>query len=176
MAVERTSRILQDRRLILMRHATASFDAASDAMRPLSDRGREEAISVGDRLRRLGWKPDRVACSVARRCRETWDGVSKAFEEEIPIEFEKALYHAGPRALLEAIAGSEASQTLLVLAHNPGISVLAFELGGENDSEVAWLRKGFSPATFACFGVQGPWSQISRRTVRLLHLERPHGA
>jgi phosphohistidine phosphatase len=159
-----------------MRHATASFEATSDALRPLSERGREEAIEVGDRLRRLDWTPDRVACSVARRCRETWEGVSKAFDEGIPIEFEKALYQAGPRELLEVIAGHEAAQTLLVLAHNPGISVLAFELGGGNDSERPRLRKGFAPATFACFGVEGPWSQISRRSVRLLHLERPAGA
>lgn len=62
------------RRLLLLRHGTAdSPPAVPDLDRPLSNRGRGQALLAGDTARRLGLVPDRVVISPARRTRETWD-------------------------------------------------------------------------------------------------------
>ena len=176
------------RRLILMRHASAGSgggasgspdggpDGDGDRARPLTRIGLLEARRVGERLQEQGPVPDRVLCSVARRCRETWEEVSRAFEEEIAVDFQDRLYNASDRVLLEAIAEVDDADTLLVLAHNPGISLLARELDDESGDAIEGLRQGFTPASTACFEVEGPWSAVSRRTLRLLRFERPSQA
>ena len=160
-------------RLILMRHATAGVGAGSDRVRPLTDRGVAEARRVGARLRALALVPDRVLCSPATRCRETWEAVSEAFEEPIPIDFEESLYNAPAQSLLDAVAGVDGARRLLVLAHNPGISLLAFELGSGDEADATRLRSGFTPATTACFEIASSWSLASPRTARLMHFEGP---
>ena len=173
------------RRLILMRHASAGpAGAASDSpdggpggdgdrTRPLTRLGLLEARRVGQRLLEQGPAPDRVLCSTARRCRETWEEVARAFEGEIAVDFDERLYNASDRVLLEAIAEVDDADILLVLAHNPGISLLARELSGESGAATEGLRRGFTPASTACFEVEGTWSRVSRRTLRLLCFEAP---
>lgn len=168
------------RRLILMRHASAGPSGGAsgdgDRARPLTRHGLLEARQVGERLQEQGLLPDRVLCSVARRCRETWEEVSRAFDDEIAVDFDERLYDASDRVLLEAIAEIDHAEILVVLAHNPGISLLARELGGGADAAIEDLRRGFTPATTACFEIEGPWSSVSRRTARLLRFERPSEA
>jgi len=118
--------------------------------------------------------PDYVLSSTATRCRETWEQVSKAFAEDVSRELVERLYNAGPSALLDAIADIDEAETLLALAHNPGISMLALELAG--DSETAretGVGAGFSPAAIACFEIDGPFSLVSRRSARLILFEHP---
>jgi hypothetical protein len=35
------------------------------------------------------------------------------------------------------------------------------------------LQSGFSPASTACFEVEGPWSLLSTRTARLIRFTEP---
>lgn len=168
------SESVKQRRLILMRHATAGPGGGSDAKRPLTRRGQKEAQAVGDLLRRAELFPDRVLCSTATRCRQTWKGVESAFSESIHLELDERLYNASPRALLDAIAESDEAETLLVLAHNPGISVLALELAGTSErARETGIGAGFSPAAIAGFEVDGPFSLVSRRSARLILFEHP---
>jgi len=174
---------MTNRRLILMRHASAGPGGVSgghgDRARALTGLGLREARQVGERLQQRGCVPDRVLCSVARRCRETWEELSRAFEARITVDFDERLYDASDRVLLEAIAEVDDAESLLVLAHNPGISLLARELGGDaGDAGDANqdLHRGFTPASTACFEVEGPWCLVSRRTLRLLRFERPSQA
>jgi phosphohistidine phosphatase len=157
-----------------MRHATAKAGGGSDAKRPLSSRGQKEAQAVGERLRSAELVPDRVLCSTAIRCRETWQGVSQAFTGSIRLELIERIYNASPTALLEAIAESDDAETLLVIAHNPGISMLALELAGDSEGvRATGIGAGFSPAAIACFEVEGSFSLVSRRSARLILFEHP---
>ena len=164
------------RRLILMRHATAATGAGRDIDRPLNRRGLEEAQHVGERLQAAGPLPDRVLASSARRCRETWHAVSSCLAAEqrsgIAVEFEDRLYNASTGTLLEILHDETAAEVLLVLAHNPGISRLAFELGGANAEDESVLRDGFAPATLAVFEVSGEWRDLSASATRLERFER----
>ena len=127
--------------------------------RSLSRRGLDEAQRVGERLRAAGPLPDRVLASSARRCRETWHAVSSGLTAEqrsrIAVEFEDRLYNASTGTLLEILHDETAAEVLLVLAHNPGISRLALELGRANEGDESVLRDGFGPATLAVFEVSG---------------------
>ena len=160
------------RTLILMRHARQSTLAASDHERPLTDEGRDTAHQVGEALRRAGCVPDQALSSTALRCRQTWDSVSAAFETPPPVNFDGSLYNAAPAGLLDGLATvDESVGTLLLLAHNPGISVLALELAGSDDEAQDRLRAGFSPATTARFEVEGPWSTVSPRSAHFVRFD-----
>ncbi len=160
------------RTLILMRHAKQSALAASDHERPLTDEGRDAAHRVGEALRRDGLVPDHTLSSTALRCQETWECVSAAFDAARAATFEPSLYNASADGLLDAVAGvGEDVDTLLVLAHNPGISVLALDLAGSDRAALDALRAGFTPASTARFEVDGPWSAVSARTARFVRFD-----
>ncbi len=160
------------RTLILMRHAKQSTHAARDHDRPLTTEGREAARLVGEALLREGCVPDHALSSTAQRCRETWECVSSAFETSVEVSFDDSLYNASARGLLDGLAAmDDAAQTLLLLAHNPGIGVLAFELAGSDENAAEILRTGFSPATTARFEIDGAWSTVSPRTARFLRFD-----
>ena len=105
-----------------MRHAKSSWSspALNDHARPLNKRGRASATALGGWLRRAGYIPDTILSSSAERTRET----AARLKFDVPATFTNALYHAGPRRMLAALAGAEA-QTVLMLGHNPGIAEFA---------------------------------------------------
>jgi phosphohistidine phosphatase SixA len=88
------------------------------------------------------------------------------------VDFERDLYNASPESLLHCLAGIADEQSVLILAHNPGVSVLALELVRGNEESVTRLRAGFAPAAIACFEIEGPWSMISSASARLTRFER----
>ena len=160
------------RTLILMRHAKQSTYEARDHDRPLTHEGREAARVVGETFVREGFVLDAALASTAKRCRETWECVSSAFEATAAASFDDSLYNASAQGLLEGLAAmDDAAQTLLLVAHNPGISLLAFELAGSDENATEILRTGFSPATTARFEIDGAWSTVSPRTARFLRFD-----
>jgi phosphohistidine phosphatase len=164
------------RHLLLMRHAKAAAGTGRDFDRPLTRRGQDEAHRVGERLRVDGPVPDRVLCSSARRCRETWQSLATGLAADtlpaIELSCDDRLYNASTGALIEAIQEEQAAQVVLVLAHNPGISLLALELGRSDPKAEAALREGFAPASLAVFEVSGPWCDLSPAIARCLRFER----
>jgi phosphohistidine phosphatase len=111
-----------ERRLIVMRHARSSWAGVpgSDRHRPLDAEGRREAAEVGSILAVLGWPPDGVLASDARRTRETWEGMASALGTEVEPCFAHALYLAGIDPALEEVGRVRRQVvTLLLLGHNP---------------------------------------------------------
>lgn len=164
------------RRLILMRHASAAAGGGRDFDRRLTPRGQQEARQVGERLRAAGFAPDRVRSSSALRCCETWLGVAEGLAAQAPrgsaVTLDDSLYDASTSALLAAIRDEAKASTLLVLAHNPGISLLALELGRRDVADADRLREGFSPASFAVFDFDGEWRDLEAGRTVLVAFER----
>lgn len=164
------------RHLILIRHATAAAGTGRDFDRPLTRRGFDEAERVGARLRVDGPVPDRVLCSSARRCHDTWQSLAAGLASDtlpaIDLSFDDRLYNASTGTLIEVIQEELEAQVILVLAHNPGISVLALELGRSDAESEAALREGFAPASLAVFEIDGPWCELSPASARCLRFER----
>ena len=166
---------MKRRQLIIMRHATANPGDGRDHARTLTSRGQDEAHKVGLSLRSQGPIPERVLCSSAIRCRETWQAVSAGLGSDVLADFEDDLYNASPASLLQSLAGVVDDECVLLLAHNPGVSVLALELAGRDEESVTRLRSGFAPAAIACFEIEGSWSLVSSASARLTRFERTSG-
>ncbi|HHC71838.1 MAG TPA: histidine phosphatase family protein [Thiotrichales bacterium] len=121
------------KRLILMRHAKSSWRdvSLSDFQRPLNKRGMRDAPEMGRRLHRRRLIPDRILSSSAERAWST--ALLVAVETGFPverIETRERLYLASGKTLLEAVQGTdEGCDTLLLVAHNPGITELSNRLG-----------------------------------------------
>lgn len=160
------------RRLLLMRHATAGSSNKSDYERPLTEIGRDEAYRVGLRLSQQKRIPERILSSAALRCRQTTQAVVSGLSLGIETDFESRLYNAASDGLLDAIAEvDDAHQSILVIAHNPGISLLALGLAGTSRDRANALQRGFSPASVACFEIDADWSALAPRNAKLIDFE-----
>lgn len=76
--------------------------------------------------------PELILCSTAERTRETAAWLNETWSQEVPVVTSRDLYLATPETILSVIRsdGCDAA-SLLVLAHNPGISQLVSLLAGK---------------------------------------------
>jgi phosphohistidine phosphatase len=112
------------KRLILMRHAEAGWHInMDDHERPLSAVGIRDAKRIGLWLKEKEYIPDEVISSTSTRTRET---LSCLFLE-CPQIFEKSLYLADAEQMKSTLK-TLLSETVILLAHNPGITELAHDL------------------------------------------------
>jgi phosphohistidine phosphatase len=145
-------------RLILMRHAQAERAAPSglDRDRSLSSRGRDEAALVARSLSEKSLRPDLALVSTANRTRETWELLQEAFGD-VEVRLEPALYNAPAEVLRRYVeAAEDEAGCLLVMAHNPGIHILAHEYLTESAASPSILDRlagGFPTAAAAVFDV-----------------------
>jgi len=145
-------------RLILMRHARAEKTSASghDRDRPLSDRGRADAAAMGRALAARDMRPDLAIVSPAARTRQTWDLLHDAFGD-VQLREDESLYNGGAETLRRFVeAGEDEAGCLMVVAHNPGVHLLAVEYLVESAASPAVLDRmsgGFPPGAAAIFTV-----------------------
>ncbi|SFJ44014.1 SixA phosphatase family protein [Celeribacter neptunius] len=113
-------------RLILMRHAKSSWGdpLQEDIDRPLTARGQRNALSMGHWLKERGYIPDHALVSSATRTQQTYDQVCHALGTEPENTLLEALYLASDGCLLRALHRTR-GQTVLLIAHNPGIGDFA---------------------------------------------------
>jgi phosphohistidine phosphatase len=164
--------------LILLRHASAENDAA-DRARPLSERGRGEALHVGEALGALGkkgFRPALLLTSPARRARETVTGIRAALAGEPRVEEDEALYLASPGQLLDRLQSlPEDDHQVLLVGHNPGLAELVQLLVEQAPAEVL-LRaaRGLAPASFAALRIDGArWCDLAPGCAELVEFLRP---
>lgn len=109
------------KRLILMRHAKSDWSLGEDDHdRPLNKRGFTSAHALGEWLKSKGYLPDEILCSSANRTRQTLE----ALEVSADTTFDQKLYLADPGVLLDQLCNAQ-GDVVLMLAHNPGIAMLA---------------------------------------------------
>jgi len=113
-------------RLILIRHGKSSWDDpfGNDHARTLNQRGRDAAQAIGTWLQANGYIPDLMLVSDAVRTVETSDLIRPAFNDAPLIKFKPSLYHAAPDTILDLVRREDAN-CIAVIAHNPGIGMLA---------------------------------------------------
>ncbi len=114
-------------RLILTRHAKSSWNqpALDDHARPLNGRGRDSARAIGGWMKQKGYVPQSVLSSDSNRTRETWDLIESALGSGAKVTWTSALYHADSRGMLAVLQEAGPVQSVLLLAHNPGIAGFA---------------------------------------------------
>lgn len=122
------------RRLFLVRHAKSSWGDPSlpDRERPLNDRGKRDAPTMGKRLAELGVKPDVILSSPAKRAFKT----ARILAEELgyrleDIRVDARLYASGPDILLGIIRElGDKQKCVMVVGHNPELTELAHRYSG----------------------------------------------
>jgi phosphohistidine phosphatase len=152
--------------LHLLRHAksTPGDDGTEDRLRKLSRRGREDARLVSASLPAALGAVDLVLCSPALRTRETASLVLAGFVPPPPVAFEDGLYLASRSELMKRLRRlDEATRTVLVIGHNPGLHELALALAAADSPSFPALAEGKFPTTArASFAIETGWAGIGR--------------
>jgi phosphohistidine phosphatase len=120
--------------LLLMRHAKSSWkdESLSDLERPLKKRGVKDAKLIAKVIKENNLIPDAIISSPAVRTKETVKVLKKELDfngKEIVAE---QLYMGEPESFVEALKSvNNKHNTVLVVAHNPGLEAYLQILGGE---------------------------------------------
>ena len=112
-------------KLYLVRHAEAGQNRV-DFDRPLTSAGEKEACCIGLHLKSLAILPDRILCSPALRALTT----AHIMTEQLgyspnTVHTDPSLYNADLGALLLTLGHLDTTPSVLLVAHNPGVTQLA---------------------------------------------------
>ncbi|UOA13736.1 MULTISPECIES: SixA phosphatase family protein [Sulfitobacter] len=147
------------RRLILMRHAKSDWShGTSDHDRPLNPRGRSAAEALGNWLRAEGLLPDAVLCSTAARTRETCAILN--LPESCAVEHLRQLYLAEPSEIIANLRQRATGDTVLLVAHNPGIAAAAALLLQQTPDQDAFDRYPSGATTVMDFDIDN-WADLA---------------
>jgi phosphohistidine phosphatase len=112
--------------LYLVRHAEAA-GGEPDELRALTPVGREQARSLGTRLRQSGVRPDAILTSPLLRARETGTLIGRELGVE-PATDDRLAPGATAETLTSAVAGR--GEVVVVVGHQPDCSRIAAALSG----------------------------------------------
>ncbi|MBX3446066.1 MAG: histidine phosphatase family protein [Parvibaculaceae bacterium] len=166
------------KRLCLLRHAKSDWGDPSkdDFDRPLNARGEKAAAFMADWISHSPYRPDVILCSSAERALATCAPLCNALGDGVPVIYRDELYHAMPDEMLEQIHNApDEANTLLVVAHNPGLVLLAMALADDPDDETA-LRIAYGVPTggFIVFDFDvARWDDIRDGNGRPVFFGRP---
>ncbi|TDC28969.1 histidine phosphatase family protein, partial [Micromonospora sp. KC213] len=164
------------RALVLLRHAKAENPGAvADVDRRLTARGHADAAAAGAWLARHALLPDVVLCSPARRTRQTWHDVALGMTGSPPeggpagttpvVRYEAAAYEARPEDLLDLVRSVDpAAATVLLVAHNPGISLLSALLDPERADP-----DGLRTTDLVVHRPAVPWCELAPEAAEIVH-------
>jgi len=159
--------------LCLARHAKAQHDASlSDAKRALTERGCNDAVRMGQRLRRQGCALDLILTSPALRTRTTAQLLAKEIHYDgNSIGVEKKLYDAGVADIVRIVRGAnDRVQTLMLVGHNPGMHEVIEYLTGQKISR-------FPPAGICIISLSADsWDAIDPASGSIVWLSAPREA
>lgn len=166
------------KRLLVLRHAEAGHTfTGDDHSRTLTARGQHQAREVGRRLQESRQWPESTMVSDAMRTRQTciWIGHELGDKAATPY-LDDRLYMAPSRTICSVINETlETVQTLLVIAHMPGVQDLAMELASLDSDEHAVLSMAehWPPAGLAVFDLKKPWAELDGRDALLTQFLTP---
>lgn len=130
--------------LLLFRHADAASRRAhaTDHARPLTPRGRDDALQMGHFLAATGQQPDHAVASTATRARQTLEqaraGGRWAADDRGAVPTEAALYDASAADVLGVVhAAPGPASRLLLVGHNPTFTDVAVRLMGGGNVKMA---------------------------------------
>ncbi len=158
------------KRLILMRHAKSDWSDldATDHERTLNPRGIQSATAMGAWLSQNDLLPDQILCSDAARTRQTLELLRLP---EAPVTFQHGLYLAQAEVMLRAIK-KQTGDFLLLVAHNPGIAVLAEQLVVQPPKDPEFDNFPTCATLVADFDISA-WSEIKSGTGVVRHFIVP---
>ncbi|TNE35769.1 MAG: histidine phosphatase family protein [Alphaproteobacteria bacterium] len=168
------------KRLILLRHAKSDWlsGARGDHDRPLNQRGEKDAPLIGEFLASSGLIPDLILSSDSKRTRQTVERLITRLPSQPDVTFSPDLYHASEDILLAAAARAPLGcQTLMLVAHNPGIHALAANLidpSSGDQSDAKFLHANYPTAALSVFRIDiTDWQEVAFHTAVLECYQTP---
>jgi phosphohistidine phosphatase len=130
-------------KVYLLRHATASDVAPSDAERKLTREGEAEARTAGLALAELGVKPSHVLSSPLVRARQTAEIAARAMKFRGDIELLDELTNGtSTPALLKVLQSYSPGEEILLVGHMPSLSEHLAAIIGSKSPQGLPLGKG----------------------------------
>jgi len=168
----------ETRRLVLIRHAKSARPyGVPDEDRPLTGRGRRDAQAAGQWLATEGPRPDLTLCSTSVRTRHTWEIVCRSLPE-VPTRYLPELYGGDAEDVVGlAAAAPDPAKVLVVVGHEPTISVTALTLAGRGSDRRALeaLADKFPTSAIAVLRFDGPWTRLRPGRTALESFTVPRG-
>jgi phosphohistidine phosphatase len=118
--------------LYLLRHADAGDPNAwpgDDAERPLSAKGKRQALRLGSLLADIGWKPDLILTSPKVRAAETAKIVGRAVDVE-PDDEDRLASSVDLSDIGSILAAHPEARRVVLVGHDPDLSAIASTLTG----------------------------------------------
>ena len=163
------------KRLGLLRHAKSDWDdmALRDFDRGLNSRGRRGAALIGEHIARHGAKWDAAIASPAERVRRTIEASGLRVEPR----FDARAYLADAATLIGLLREVDGDpQSVLLVAHNPGLQELVFRLVDPANENPLFARAAekFPTAAFAMLELAvDDWNHVQPGCATLVHFARP---
>lgn len=150
---------------MLVRHSKASHDALTDLERPLTSRGRDMADALARDLQLVVGDADLLLVSPAARARQSAQPVQRRLRPA-DTRVEPAIYHEGPYGILSLVTTlDDEVRTVVVVGHEPTVSVLAHMLHDTDDALGSQVSFGVPTGTALILEVPTSWTGLG-----------PHGA
>jgi phosphohistidine phosphatase len=132
--------------IVILRHATAvergTPGISDDAARPLTKEGRKEAKRAARAFEALSLRFSRILASPCLRALETAQIVAKYLGAPGKVEIAEALSPAGDAGqAIPAVKDRRAASCVLIVGHEPNLSILAASMTGGNGAALN-LKKG----------------------------------
>jgi len=158
-------------RLLVLRHAKSAWTNShlADHDRTLAPRGRRAAELLAAHIAGLDPAPDLVLSSTARRAQETIEPLLPRLPRSTEVMIEEGLYGAPAPLIVSRLREvPEATPSVLVVGHNPGLEDLVRGLGADGDPElVDRVRSKFPTGAFATLTFDVAWKDLGPGVARL---------
>jgi phosphohistidine phosphatase len=158
------------RRLVVLRHAKAERGNTTDHDRPLTARGRADAIAAGRWIAENKYEPDLVISSSATRAKETWVLAATELDDGIPTSYERAAYQAEVPDLMTLLRETpDEVKTLLLVGHNPALHYLVLALtGSAPEALIREAHEHLATAGLAVLEFGGTWAELAEGAGKLV--------
>lgn len=115
------------KRLVIIRHASFEMDnpIIDDVNRPISRAGTRQAAQAGEQLADFSFKADLLVSSPALRSRETAQIIAEKLEINSVVQVVDEIYQAERPEILRVVHElPDTAETVLLVGHHPGVSLL----------------------------------------------------
>ncbi|WP_108650291.1 phosphohistidine phosphatase SixA [Dongshaea marina] len=139
-------------RVFIMRHGQAVTHASRDALRPLTDVGKQESRAVGYWLRDKISELDYVMHSSYLRAQQTWQIISDILPTPKRVDLsDEIVPHGDPQLIADYLLGfaeHHGYQNILLVSHLPFVGYLVSELASHQGAPI------FPTSGVACIEIE----------------------
>lgn len=157
------------RELMLLRHAKSARqdESIEDLDRPLSGKGKKQALKLGQWILDKNLMPDLILVSPAVRTQQTLKRICK--ECAVNVVTLDELYLADVPTLEKILANTPVANRIMVIGHNPGLEAFYNKMVGESEDQVQLYPTG----TLAHLIMPENWQLLSSGEARLQQFITP---